>query len=126
MNSSQFNKILVVKHGSLGDIAFSILAMASIKQFFSNATIDLLTEEKYVNFLSNSNYFNSIFKDNRKGIIDSLKVILKINQNCQEKYLKKFLPSVVNFSDKKLSEIFIIDNNSSDGSINFIKKNYSK
>ena len=79
MNSSQFNKILVVKHGSLGDIAFSILAMASIKQFFNNATIDLLTEEKYVNFLSNSNYFNSIFKDNRKGIIDSLKVILKIN-----------------------------------------------
>ena len=61
MNSSQFNKILVVKHGSLGDIAFSILAMASIKQFFSNAIIDLLTEEKYVNFLSNSNYFNSIF-----------------------------------------------------------------
>ncbi len=81
MNSSQFNKILVVKHGSLGDIAFSIHAMASIKQFFNNATIDLLTEEKYVNFLSNSNYFNSIIKDNRKGIIDSLKVILKINQN---------------------------------------------
>ena len=81
MNSNQFNKILVVKHGSLGDIAFSILAMASIKQFFSNSIIDRLTEEKYVNFLSNSNYFNSIFKDNRKGIIDSLKVILKINQN---------------------------------------------
>ena len=40
MNSSQFNKILVVKHGSLGDIAFSILAMASIKQFFNNATIE--------------------------------------------------------------------------------------
>ena len=81
MNSNQFNKILVVKHGSLGDIAFSILAMTSIKQFFSNATIDLLTEEKYVNFLSSSNYFHSILKDNRKGIIDSLKVILKINQN---------------------------------------------
>ncbi len=81
MNSNQFNKILVVKHGSLGDIAFSILPMASIKQFFSTATIDLLTEEKYINFLRNSNYFSSIFKDNRKGIIDSLKIILKINQN---------------------------------------------
>ena len=81
MNSNQFNKILVVKHGSLGDIAFSILAMASIKQFFSTATIDLLTEEKYLNFLSNSNYFSSIFKDNRKGIIETLKVIIKINQN---------------------------------------------
>ena len=54
MSSNQFNKILVVKHGSLGDIAFSILAMASIKQFFSNATIDLLTDEKYINFLRNS------------------------------------------------------------------------
>ena len=51
--------------------------------------------------------------------------VVIINYNG-EKYLKKFLPSVVNFSDKKLSEIFIIDNNSSDGSINFIKKNYSK
>ena len=81
MNSNQFKKILVVKHGSLGDIAFSIFAMASIKQFFNNATIDLLTEEKYINFLSNSNYFSSIFKDNRKGIIDTLKVIFKINQN---------------------------------------------
>ncbi len=81
MNSNQFNKILVVKHGSLGDIAFSILAMASIKQFFSTATIDLLTDEKYIDFLRNSNYFSSIFKDNRKGIIDSLRVILKINKN---------------------------------------------
>ena len=51
--------------------------------------------------------------------------VVIINYNG-EKYLKKFLPSVVKFSDKKLSEIFIIDNNSSDGSINFIKKNYSK
>ena len=79
MNSNQFNKILVVKHGSLGDIAFSILAMASIKQFFNNATIDLLTEEKYVNFLSNSNYFKTIIRDNRRGIIESLRVIFKIN-----------------------------------------------
>ena len=99
MNSSQFNKILVVKHGSLGDIAFSILAMASIKQFFSNATIDLLTEEKYINFLSNSNYFNSIFKDNRKGIIDSLKVILKINQ--------KFTFKFDNLSDEKVTDFII-------------------
>ena len=36
--------------------------------------------------------------------------VVIINYNG-EKYLKKFLPSVVNFSDKKLSEIFIIDNN---------------
>ena len=80
MNNNQLNNILVVKHGSLGDIAFSLLAMASIKKNFSNATIDLLTEEKYINFLKSSNYFKTIIRDNRKGIIESLKVIFKINR----------------------------------------------
>ncbi len=81
MSNNQFNNILVVKHGSLGDIAFSLLAMASIKKNFSNATIDLITEGKYINFLKKSNYFNKIIKDNRRGIIDSLRVIFKINQS---------------------------------------------
>jgi len=81
MTNNQFNKILVVKHGSLGDIAFSVFAMASIKKFFTNAKIDLLTEEKYINLLSNSNYFREILTDNREGIIDSLKVILNIKRN---------------------------------------------
>ncbi len=81
MHNNQFNNILVVKHGSLGDIAFSLLAMASIKKNFSNANIDLLTEEKYINFLKSSNYFKTIIRDNRRGIIDSLKVIFKIKRN---------------------------------------------
>ncbi len=81
MNKNQFNKILVVKHGSLGDIAFSLLAMASIKNNFRNANIDLLTEGKYANFLKNSNYFRIIITDNRKGILDSLGVLLNIHRN---------------------------------------------
>ena len=39
MNNNQFNNILIVKHGSLGDIAFSLTAMASIKKNFSYANI---------------------------------------------------------------------------------------
>ena len=81
MHNNQFKNILVVKHGSLGDIAFSLLAMASIKKNFSNANIDLLTEEKYINFLKSSNYFKTIIKDNRRGIINSLKVIFEIKRN---------------------------------------------
>ena len=81
MKDNQFNNILVVKHGSLGDIAFSLLAMASIKYNFSNASIDLLTEEKYLNFLKRSNYFETIITDNRRGIINSFKVISKIYRN---------------------------------------------
>jgi GT2 family glycosyltransferase len=50
--------------------------------------------------------------------------VVIINYNGKD-LLKKFLPSVVKYSDKNISEIFIIDNNSIDGSINFIKKKYS-
>ena len=35
MKKSQYNKILVVKHGSLGDIAFSLLAMETIRKYFN-------------------------------------------------------------------------------------------
>ncbi len=78
MLNNQYKKILVVKHGSLGDIAFSLLAMGSIKKQYINAKIDLLTEKKYSKFLNKSGLFNSILEDNRSGFLDSLKIILKI------------------------------------------------
>ena len=40
------------------------------------------------------------------------------------KLLKKFLASVVNFSDKKISSIYLIDNFSTDESIKYVKKNF--
>tara|TARA_A100001011_G_scaffold335225_1_gene364042 strand:+ start:1281 stop:2294 length:1014 start_codon:yes stop_codon:yes gene_type:complete len=46
-----------------------------------------------------------------------------LNYNGTE-LLKKFLPSVVKHSDKKLSRIFVIDNNSNDESVIFISKSY--
>ena len=81
MKKSQFNNILVVKHGSLGDIAFALLAMATIRKFFNNSNIDLITESKYVNFLKKSGNFNSIIEDSRKGIFNTLKIIFKIHKN---------------------------------------------
>lgn len=50
--------------------------------------------------------------------------VVVINYNGKN-LLKKFLPSVVKYSDDKISDIFLIDNNSSDGSVDFIKKKYS-
>ena len=81
MNEFQYNNILVVKHGSLGDIAFSLLAMSTIRKYFNHSNIDLLTEGKYVNFLKKSGSFNSIFEDSRGGILNTLKVIFKIYTN---------------------------------------------
>ncbi len=81
MKKSQYNNILIVKHGSLGDIAFSLLAMTTIRKYFNNANIDLITESKYVNFLKKSGNFNSIIEDSRKGFLNTLKVIFKIYKN---------------------------------------------
>ena len=78
MKKSQYNNILVVKHGSLGDIAFSLLAMAAIRRYFNASNIDLLTESKYANFLNKSGNFDLIIEDSRKGILNTLRVILKI------------------------------------------------
>ena len=77
---SQFNpkKILVIKHGSLGDIAFSLLAMSTIRKYFNHSNIDLLTEGRYVNFLKKSGSFNSIFEDSRGGILNTLKAPIPI------------------------------------------------
>ena len=81
MSNNQFKNILVIKHGSLGDIAFSLLAMASIKKKFINSRIDLVTEKKFQKFLNKSNYFENIITDNRSGILESFKIIIKIKQN---------------------------------------------
>ena len=78
MKKSHYNNILVVKHGSLGDIAFSLLAMATIRRYFNTSNIDLLTESKYANFLKKSDNFDSIIQDSRKGILNTLRVIHKI------------------------------------------------
>ena len=44
-------KILVIKHGSLGDIIFALPSMISIRKEFPDALVYLLTEEKYVSLL---------------------------------------------------------------------------
>ena len=40
------------------------------------------------------------------------------------KLLKKFLGSVINFSDKKISSIYLVDNFSSDKSVEYVKNRY--
>ena len=51
-------KILVIKHGSLGDIIFALPSMISIRKEFPDALVYLLTEEKYVSLLMKPNIFD--------------------------------------------------------------------
>ena len=40
-------KILIIKHGSLGDIVLALPAFAAIRFHYNKSKIYLLTEEKY-------------------------------------------------------------------------------
>ena len=41
-------KILIIKHGSLGDIVFALEPILAIQNKFDNSVIDLVTEEKFI------------------------------------------------------------------------------
>ena len=77
---SQFNpkKILVIKHGSLGDIVFALEPILAIQKKFNNTVIDLVTEEKFIPFFEKMNMFHKFLIDNRKGFFATLVIINKI------------------------------------------------
>ena len=77
---SQFNpkKILVIKHGSLGDIVFALEPILAIQKKFNNVVIDLVTEEKFIPFFKKMNIFHQFLIDNRKGFFSTFVLMNKI------------------------------------------------
>ena len=78
MSQSNPKKILVIKHGSLGDIVFALEPILAIQKKFNNAVIDLVTEEKFIPFFKKMNMFHQFLIDNRKGFFATLGLINKI------------------------------------------------
>jgi ADP-heptose:LPS heptosyltransferase len=58
-------KILIIKHGALGDIVLSMHAIFSIKNHYDKPHITILTEEVYKDFFKSFSFINSIKIDNR-------------------------------------------------------------
>ena len=77
---SQLNpkKILVIKHGSLGDIIFALEPILAIQKKFSNSIIDLITEEKFIPFFKKIKMFDQFFIDNRGWFLSTLFLIIRI------------------------------------------------
>ena len=77
---SLFNpkKILIIKHGSLGDIVFALEPILAIRKKFNNSVINLVTEEKFVSFFKKIKMFDQFLVDNRGGILSTLSLIIKI------------------------------------------------
>ena len=71
-------KILLIKHGSLGDIVFALEPILSIHKQFNNSVIDLVTEEKFIPFFKKIKMFDQFLIDNRAGFLSSFSLIRKI------------------------------------------------
>ena len=78
MNHLNPKKILVIKHGSLGDIVFALEPILSIKKKFNDSVIDIVTEEKFIPFFKKIKMFDQFFIDNRTGVSSTLFLISKI------------------------------------------------
>ena len=92
-------KILIIKHGSLGDIIFSLPSMISIREKYPNALIHLLTEKKYVSFLMRSKIFDKFIIDNRKDYY--LKSIPNLYKLLRIKY-----DAIVDLQNSKRTSIY--------------------
>ena len=77
---SQLNskKILLIKHGSLGDIVFALEPILTIQKKFNNSIIDLVTEAKFIPFFKKIKMFDQFLIDNRGGFFSTLSLISKI------------------------------------------------
>ena len=78
MSQLNFKKILIIKHGSLGDIVFALEPILTIQKNFNNSVIDLVTEEKFVSFFKKIKMFDQFLIDNRGGFFSTLSLISKI------------------------------------------------
>ena len=59
-------RILIIKHGALGDMVFSLPAFESIRDHFSEAEITLLTSSPYKKYGQLCPYFDHVIVDDRK------------------------------------------------------------
>ncbi len=72
--------ILIIKHGALGDWILATGAFRLIREHHPKAKIVLITASSYVALAKQSHCFDEVWVDDRKGILDSLKLILKIRK----------------------------------------------
>ena len=98
MLTKNLKKILIIKHGSLGDIAFALQAMYSIKSHFKDAEIYILTEKSFENFFIKSKYFDKIIIDNRRGLINSFRLIKNL--------LRENFDLVIDLQNSKRSNLY--------------------
>ena len=111
------SNILIIKHGSLGDLIQANGAMKDIKQSFPNDKVLLLTTTPYANFMSYCPYINGVLIDKRlprwnifyllklKKTIErfSFTKVFDLQNSSRTKFYRKFFFKDVNWSSSETS-----------------------
>lgn len=71
-------KILIIKHGSLGDIISATSVIKDIRNHYKSDKIFILTTKKFNQFFSDSKLIDNIITDNRQGLFSIFIIIKKI------------------------------------------------
>ena len=99
------SNILIIKHGSLGDLIQANGAIKDIKNFYKNRKVFLLTSQPYAIFMSECPYLDGVIIDKRLPrwnlfYLNNLKKILKryefskvfdLQNSKRTKFYKKFI-----------------------------------
>ena len=70
--------IIIIKHGSLGDLVLSFGAIKTLRENYPNSKIYLLTQSNYKKIFKDLPYVNEILIDNRISIFPSIINILRM------------------------------------------------
>ena len=111
------SNILIIKHGSLGDLIQANGAMKDIKQSFPNDKVFLLTTPPYANFMSYCPYINGVVIDKRlprwnifyllklKKTIErfSFTKVFDLQNSSRTKFYRKIFFKNVNWSSSETS-----------------------
>lgn len=71
-------KILIIKHGSLGDIVSATSVLHDIKVHYKSHKIFILSSKKYKNFFEESDFIDEILIDDRKDFFSIFIIIRNI------------------------------------------------
>jgi ADP-heptose:LPS heptosyltransferase len=82
MKKFQYKKILIIKHGSLGDVLNSTSIIKAIYDKYNSSEIIILTTSAYSSFFKKFNSNFTIYNDERKGLFKTLKLLsFLVNKN---------------------------------------------
>ena len=69
----KYKRILVIKHGSIGDFVMAFRAMQSIREHFPNSHLSLVTTNLINKLFSQIPFFDQIIIDERKSFFDAFR-----------------------------------------------------